>query len=251
MARTDPIAHEVAIGLAGAGPSQRAYLGYLVVQALAVIAWWPKGGVFGALQSGDGPDTLLAVLVACGITTAYHAVRSGAEELLLPLQHTLREWLDATPLSPWRIARGYLVGHLLQTLHAVALSSPLLLAALPVSGGEWPALGWAVLIIVVQSTCYRLGAALVYLAIGHRGELCFWAVRAGLVAGYVATAVWLPVASHPIVCARLLGGEIPAGALPDHVTFLALYALLGAGLWLALGRRLARERGSAAGGTPG
>ena len=246
MARADPLVQEAAIGLTGAGASQRAYLGGLALQALALVAWWPKGGVYGALQSGDGPDTLLAVLVVCGLTTAYHAVRSGAEELLLPHQHTLREWLDATPLSPWRIARGYLAGHLLQATHAVALSSPLVLAAFSVSGGEWPALGWAVLMILVQSACYRLGAAVVYLAIGHRGELCFWTVRAAVVAVYVGTAVWSPIASHPIACARLLAGDGPAlaGAIPAHVVFVAVYALVGAVLWLALGRQLARERTS-------
>lgn len=245
MNRVDPPAREVAVGLTGAGPSQRAYLSYLALQALAVFLTWPTGGVHGALQRGGGPDTLLVALVACGLATAYHAIRTGADELVLPGQHSLRDWLHATPLAPWRILRGYLLGRALQTLHAIALSAPLLLAALAVSGGEWPALGWALAMIALQAIAYGLAAAAIYLAIGHRAGPTFLAVRAVPVAGYAGAILAWPAASQPMATARLLRegvGSAGGEAAPDHLTFLIAYTLACAMLALALLARLRRER---------
>jgi hypothetical protein len=180
---------------------------------------------------------------------AYYALRVGAEEILLPGQHSLREWALATPLKLGRILRGYVTGHLLQMFLAVTLSGPLLLTAFSVSGGEWLALLWSLVAVVFQATFYRLAAAVVYLAMGHFGTTTFFSLRASLLAGYVLALALLPAASHVALTLSLLGGGRGpislrgAGApMTNCVAFLFVYTLLSAGLTGVLYWQLRRQR---------
>src|SRR5688572_24150371 len=134
--RANPLS-EVLYGLTRAGRAQLDYLGLVVVQAVVQFLWWPKHGVAQMLASQHGPDTLMAVVVAIGLSMAYHSVRAGAEEFLLPGQRGLHDWVRATPLSLGRLLLGYVSGQLLQGLHMLLLSLPLMLIAFTVSGGEW------------------------------------------------------------------------------------------------------------------
>lgn len=246
MPRTNPLAAEVIRGLAGRGAAQHAYLNYLFLQAIVLLVWWPKGGLVDALHREEGPDTLVAVLMAVGVTVAYYSLRAGAEEILLPGQHPLREWTVATPLATGRILRGYLAGHLVQVGHALAMSSPLVLAAFSVAGGGWTALGWVLATVVFQSTFYRLVGAVLYMSMGHHGAMSFVVVRAALLLGYAVAGSLLPSTSHLVVTSRLLGGAGDAaatpGGLPPHAAFLLVYALLAAALAAVLHRQLSRHR---------
>ena len=246
MDRSNPLLAEVLRGLCEPGPAHLAYLNYLTVQAVVLFIWWPKSAVFRVLEAEDGPDTLLAVVVALGLTAAYYNLRAGAEEILLPGQHPLQAWVLATPLTLGRILRGYLLGHLAQNLQLIALSSPLLLAAFSVSGGEWPALGWCLLAVLVQATFYRLAAALAYTTIGHHEALTFFSLRAFLLAGYTVAAALLPATSHLVVSSRLLGAapSMPAAGagLASHLLFLLAYGGVSVILVIALYVLLSRRR---------
>jgi hypothetical protein len=243
--RSNPLVTEVLIGLTRPGPAHLAWLGLLLAQAVVLFLWWPKSEVAQLLEDQHEPHTLEAVVMAAGVTTAYFALRAGAEELLLPGQHGLRDWALATRLGLGRILRGYLVGQLLHSLYLLALSSPLLLMAFTVSGGEWGALGWCLAAALVQALFYRLCGALTHLTIGqHRAE-SYFAVRAVLLLVYVPIGWFAPSISHLALTSRALGemAAQPASAVvPDAMVFLAAYAGLGVLAAAALHRLLARER---------
>jgi hypothetical protein len=249
MNRSNPLVAEVLRGLARPGPAHLAYLNYLLIQAVVLLLWWPKNTVMEVLENGKGPATLLVLVIAVGMTVAYYALRVGAEEILLPGQHCLREWALATPLKLGRILRGYVAGHVLQMLVFVALSGPLLLTAFSVSGGEWLAVTWSLVAVVFQATFYRLAAAVVYLAMGHYGTTTFFSLRASLLAGYILALVFLPAASHVALALSLLGGGrgpvslLGAGApMMNCAAFLFVYTLLSAGLMGVLYWQLRRQR---------
>lgn len=249
--RGNPLVTEVLVGLTRRGKAQLDYLGWLSLQAAVVFLWWPKDGVVQVLASQHGPNTLTAVVIAVGGTTAYFALRAGAEEIMLPGQHGLRDWALATPLGLGRILRGYVLGQLVHSLHLLALSSPLLLMAFTVSGGEWVALAWCMAATLVQALFYRLCGAITHLTIGqHRVESHF-VVRAILVLVYVPVGLLAPFTSHVAFTSHALGESMntqPAfAAVPDHVAFLAAYAGFSALAALALHRLLLRERHRAAG----
>ena len=79
----NPLVVEAWRGLATYGRAQRAYVGYLTVQAAVLVLWWPKSTMVLALASHHRPEPLLAVVIALGVTVAYHAMRTGAEVLRL------------------------------------------------------------------------------------------------------------------------------------------------------------------------
>jgi hypothetical protein len=248
--KPNPLLAEVSRGLAGAGAAQYAYLNYLAIQALVLFAWWPKRGLDEVLATGDGPDTLLAVSIALGIAVAYHGVRAGAEEILLPGQQPLREWAVGTSLPLTRVVGGYLSGHLLETAHALALSCPLLLAAFSVTGGRPSALAWCLTAVVFQATVYRLAGAVMYLWVGHYGVTMYLSIRALAVAGLLVTPFVHPAASYLVISHRLLSSEPGApidGSVPgDHLSFLMLNGLLCMALTAVLYRLLLRHRRVAA-----
>lgn len=238
MSRINPLLRETWAGLGRAGRLQLDYLNYLLVQAAVLFFAWPKNTLGGRLDTESGPLTLLAVVITAGFSIAYYSIRVGAEETLLPGQHALREWRHATPLSPGRIVRGYLAGHLLQSVHLVVLSSPLLLLAYAVSGSDWPGLIWSVTAALFQATFYRLLGAAMTMSIGHYERLMSFALRAVLLLGYLLTWAWLPAASHWRVSAQLLDG----GGWPETTDFLLIYTGLCALLTAVLYRLLARRR---------
>jgi hypothetical protein len=203
------------------------------------------------LESGHGPDTLTAVAVAFGATSAYHAVRAGAEEFLLPGQHGLRDWALATPLRLRRVLAGYVGGQLVHHLHLLALSSPFLLMAFTVSGGEWIALGWCLAAALVQALFYRLCGAITHLAIGHHPAECHFIVRAVVVVPYVLIGWLVPLTSHVALSAQLLGERQDAQPvltlMPEPWTFIALYSALSLLALAVVGALLSHHRRHTAG----
>lgn len=248
--RANPLVNEVLYGLARTGKAQLDYLALLVVQAIVLFLWWPNTGVVQMLESQHGPDTLAAVIMAIGITTAYHAVRAGAEEFLLPGQHGLRDWACSTNLSLGRILHGYVWGQLVHSLHALALSAPLVLMAFTVSGGAWGAVAWCVAASIIQALFYRLAGAITQISIGQHPTESHFIVRAIVGVVYVVVGWLAPVTSHVAFTLRALGTGAPAqptgAGIADHWIFMAIYAALSmiAALVLVL---LLRARRRAAG----
>ena len=240
--RANPLVAEMLTGLNQPGRAQRDYLGLLLVQAVVVFVWWPKDGIAQALQSQHTPRTLIALVMAIGVTTAYFALRAGAELTALPGQRGLRDWARA-PLSAARIVSGYIVAQLLHSVHLVALSSPLLLAAFAVSGGEWAALGWCLAAVLVQALFYRLCGAVTRLSFGPHRNAIPGAVHTLMAIVYIPVGFLMPVTSHLALVYRTLGetGSVNA-ATPDGLAFVLIYAGLSAVAALTLHRLLVREQ---------
>src|SRR5262245_43770889 len=194
--RSNPLIIEVLAGLTRQGYAHLYYLALLALQASALFVLWPKGGVDELLASQHSPYALAGVIMAMGLSLAYFALRAGSEEILLPGQHGLRDWAWATPLSLGRILGGYITGQIIQSLHQLALSAPIILVAFTVSGGEWAALGWCVTAALVQALFYRLCGAITHLTVGEHGTRSLFTVRTILFAIYIPIGWIAPVTSH-------------------------------------------------------
>jgi len=114
---------------------QGIYLVYLLVQAAALVIWWPKGTLTDALAEHDGPDPLLAVLVVHGVSTAYCSLRLGAEDLAFPDQSALLEHIQRAR-SLARLLLGWLAAHLLSLSIFFLWALPVQLAAFSVSSAS-------------------------------------------------------------------------------------------------------------------
>ena len=236
-------------GIATPGRAHRDLVNYLVIQAVVLFLWWPKDTLLEVLGSGDAPDTLLATVLAAGFMSAWYGVRAGAEELLLPGQRGLRAWRAGGSPSVARLLAGRTAGHAVESAHALALASPLVLTAFAVSGGEWPALAWCAAAILLQAVCFRLAAAAIALALGEHATMILIATRALVLLAYALTAVALPAASLVVLGADLLRVDAPPGAGADPaapvaplapMVFVAAHLVAAAALLALLDRQLRR-----------
>jgi hypothetical protein len=246
MMRSNPLVTEVLVGLTRNGSAQLDHLGLLVLQVAVLFVLWPKGDVTELLASQHSPYTLAGVVMAMGVAMAYIALRAGIEEILLPGQHGLRDWAVATPLGLGRILRGYLAGQFVHSLYLLALSSPLLLMAFTVSGGEWAALGWCVSAALVQAVFYRLCGAITHLTREQHRARRLYTIRTILAVVYVPVGWFAPVTSHLAFTFGALGETVATQPAvlesPDPAEFLAIYAVLSVVAALAVYRLLLRER---------
>jgi hypothetical protein len=250
MMRSNPLVTEVLAGLTRQGYAHLYYLALLALQASALFVLWPKGGVDELLASQHSPYALAGVVMAMGLSMAYFALRAGSEEILLPGQHGLRDWALATPLGLGRILGGYITGQIIQSLHQLALSAPIILVAFTVSGGEWAALGWCVAAALVQALFYRLCGAITHLRVGEHGARSLFTVRTILFVIYIPIGWIAPVTSHLALTYHTLsesvGSQRISAAAGDEGLFLALYAGLCVAAALTVYVLLLRERRSAA-----
>jgi len=255
MIYSNPLWRQAWRGLLHPGRAHLAYLNYLFIQAAVLFVWWPKNDLFTALEEEQGPATLMAVALAVGVSVSYYALRAGAEELLLPGQNPLREWALATPLRMGRIIGGYLAGHLAQVMQAAALSTPLVLAAYSVSGGEWPVLARLFAAVLLQATVFRLTGAVVYLAIGHYGTITLVFIRLLFAAGFIVPWAFFPAASYVVLVFQLFGVfQAPSSPGPAALNFLGFVLsciLLCTVLAALLARLLLRQRAITAVSIPG
>ena len=229
-------------------------LGYLLLQAAALLLWWPWSGMSAVLATGSPPRALAAVVVALGLVACFDGVRAGAEESLAPGQHPLREWVVGTPLPLGRVLRGWLLVQLLQLAYLLALSAPLLLVAFSVAGVGWPTLARALLTVVPLALFYRLAGAVAYELLGHRTQSLPVLLRGFVVLSWALAPLLVPAASHLLVVPALLldgaGAAAGRGALTADAFFATLYGCLavalGATLYLLLRRYRRREETSMA-----
>lgn len=249
--RINPVLVGVTRGVLRPGATQFAYLNCLLLQAAALFIWWPKNELGQSLASEQGPQPLLAVLVALGLSLAYYSLRAGAEEFLLEGQQSLHEWTAGTALAPGRVLRGAVCGHWLQVLYALLLSAPLIGLAFTVGSGTWTAVSLSVAAIFVQTTFYWLAGVLVYLGIGQHGQATFFTLRVLLLGGYVVGLATAPSLSHLMISAELLGNDSLAVetylGITGYVEFLLFYAVAAAILSVAVQLALRRLRKKADG----
>jgi hypothetical protein len=128
----------------------------------------------------------------------------------------------------------------------LVLSTPLLLTAFTVSGGEWVALGWCVAAALVQAMFYRLSGAITHLTIGQDAAGSLFIVRTIVVLVYVPVGWFAPATSHLAFTYHTLAETIPSqpagAAAPDPAVFLGIYAALGMLAALVVYMLLLRER---------
>jgi hypothetical protein len=245
--RRNPLVTELFSGLLRVGYAQFYCLGLLLLQACVLFVYWPKDGVAELLASQASPHALSAVVMALGAALAYFALRIGSEEILLPGQHGLRDWALATELSLGRIMRGYLLGQIVHSIHLALLSSPLILMAFTVSGGEWAALLWCVAAALIQALFYRLCGAITHLTLGHHVGASLFTVRTIMVVIYALLGWFVPQLSHPWLTYHALEETVPATIgdplAPRALSFLAIYGGLAMLLSVLVYILLRRERG--------
>ncbi|NKC12703.1 MAG: hypothetical protein GKR94_11025 [Gammaproteobacteria bacterium] len=208
------------------GELYRAYFGYLLLQAIVLVLWWPKSDLASALERGVGSDVLSAVVVVAAGSIAYTSLRAGAEELMADGQHSLHEWRQVAALPTGWLVAGYLAGHALTTAHLMALSAPIVLTAWGVGGGNWPGLLLCCAGVMLLALNYRMLGALLYLRFGHAGSLMFVALRGVFAVVFVVLAFMFPPSSFLVLTLDCFASAAPrAGAA---VQFFVVYTLAAA-----------------------
>jgi hypothetical protein len=244
MIKTNPLVQETLTGIARPGIVHVTSLGYLAVQALALLLWWPKHDVFTVMESGLEPDVLVAVLTALGASCCYLSLRCGAEEIMLQGQHSIFEWtsVDALPLN--RLLAGYLASHLLISMFWVGLAMPLVMAAWSVGGGGWSALGASIVALTVQALTFRLVGAVLYLRVGHHGALMFVLLRTVFVVAYIVLGFIVPAGSYLVFALAVLapGSSLEFSLGSGAIQFMAIYSAVGVAMTGLLAQRLRTMR---------
>lgn len=236
-------------GLHVFGRGHRIYAGYLLVQACIVVLWWPKLTFTQALETHDGPDPLLAVVIAVALSCTYFALRWGGEEIEFPGQVPMGDVRGNAlvgAVSPSVYIVLLFVSQLVQSVFALALSLPIVLTALVVGGGTAESLAWGLLSILPLALFFRLSAALIAALLApHRPER-YLALRVYFFVLTIGIGFGLPDLSHVVFSFELFSRQTYVedehwyGIAPGPL-FVGAYlfgsAVLTALLWVRLSRR--------------
>ena len=230
--------------------TQRRFFGYLVLQALVLLIWWPINSLFERIDTTGEPSTLAAVVVFTGVALAYFAIQSGVEEIDLALSRLSARQSESARQTekeaPARSISGtYWKNHFQQLGLLLALCTPITLVAHSIASVSATHLLWIAVITAIHTSCYRLLASWLRLRWAQRDTLLtLIALRATLVAVYLCTTVYLPALSHVRMSLQLAQPTSDASSplatvvLPFIVTYAALNALLCVGLTRQLTQRV-------------
>lgn len=186
----------------------------LVLQGVVLAIAWPKSSLYFTLLGQDGPNTLLAGLLAAAAALCYAALRHGAEESLLDGQPSMLEWAALPTSRPANLTLGHLQAQMLVVAYRLLLCTPLLALALIITPGGLGNLVVAVTNIgLLATTCGVAGAAL-YVQFGTRGTLVYLGLRLGFAVLVVLPAVALPDASIVVQTYAMYVPHSP-GATPE------------------------------------
>jgi hypothetical protein len=237
-----PIITEALRGLTGVGSAQTGYFGMLGILAAALALWWPKQTLTGALDAGNGPDTLAAVLIALGAVLTYHGSRIGAEEVRFVEQQSLREWFVSTPLSAFRVVSEFALAQGLMVTHLIVLALPFVLCAAALAGGPWSAIAIIIGAIGLHTIAWMFVVSALYLFVGHHALVMFVAIRVLIVGVYFGSAAAVPELSAVLMVFDAL--EHPQNAGSSVGGFVLGWALIATVSWLVLWKGLARLKPS-------
>ena len=235
--------------LAEPGFTPHTFFSYLIVQAMVLLAWWPKGGLFDRIDAAAEPVTLTAVAIYTGTALAYFALQLSADELshsqtTVSNQASIAanaRWsiLQSTRLSPLSVVSKYLKAHAIQLLYLLALCTPLMAVAHALSSVPITALLWIALLTTVHTTFYRLLGSWLHLRWIKHDMLATVVSRALLAIVYLATVFLLPELSHISISFQLtqpsmISMSAPASTLEIVLIFLVTYSALCIVLCIAL-----------------
>jgi hypothetical protein len=204
------------------GHLTRRYFGLLLLQALALFMWWPKSDLVDVLVTQSPPATLLALLVVVLPCMAYGQLRCG--------EALLAEMGPALAGAGWRrCLSAHLGAQIGVLLHALALSSPLVLIAWSVSPAPPSALLLGVAGGLVAVLAVGLLAAVIAMTLREAEALRFFAARAAAVVLLLLPgALWPPLNGFAWLRAQLgADGGVSAVSLVQGAGAVALpaYAL--------------------------
>jgi hypothetical protein len=235
--------------LAEPGFTPHTFFSYLIVQAMVLLAWWPKGGLFDRIDAAAEPVTLTAVAIYTGAALAYFALQLSADELSHSQTTVSNQastaanarWsiLQSTRLSPLSVVSKYLKAHAIQLLYLLALCTPLMAVAHALSSVPITALLWIALVTTVHTTFYRLLGSWLHLRWTKHDMLATVVSRALLAIVYLATVFLLPELSHISISFQLtqpsmISMSAPASTLEIVLIFLVTYSALCIVLCIAL-----------------
>ncbi|MCH9675375.1 MAG: hypothetical protein K0U93_28310 [Gammaproteobacteria bacterium] len=222
-------------GLTNPGPAQQGLLGYLALQALVLLVWWPKSNLMHRINTVGEPTTLSAVVMFTGAALAYFALRLGTEELAIS-QPSLSASHSSEETSPWTTLRTYFSTHFVQLGYLMALCTPLILVAHSIASVSAVGMLWIGAITAVHTTFYRLLGAWLQLRWADREALVTITSRVVLIGAYLCATAFAPTLSHASLSFQLgqprdgSADRLATSALQFIVTYGALSALLSVGL---------------------
>ena len=232
------------------------YLVPIALAGLALLVWWPRESMVAALRAGGSPDSFAAAAIGLYVALVYLGARYGTEAYAPDSVQRLQEYVTLTPAPLRAILPGKIGFALLHTLFLLALSAPLLLASLAVSGLDGRAVLEAMLVIGAATLAVRMyGLALLVLFDARRGWRDATLVL-GVLAFFCASIGLLPPANPVIALVSVSTRGVSPGLPPLcagvpyfwfsvilDVVAAGLLALVAFGKLAAARRRAARLRG--------
>ena len=223
------------------------FLGYLILQAVVLLFWWPVNSLFERIDATGEPSTLAAVVVFTGTALAYFAIQLGVDEIAVSQADvSVQQAEHGAPLS--RILRAYFKVHFSQLGYLMALCTPMTLVAHSIASVSATHLLWIAAITATHISFYRLLGSWLRLRWAHRDVLLVLiALRVALVTICLCTIIYLPNLSHISMSLQLAQPSDSAAkstatfVLPFIVTYAALSALLCVGLARQFSQRLSRS----------
>ena len=224
---------------------QQTFLGYLVLQALVLLFWWPVNSLFERIDTTGEPSTLAAVVVFTGAALAYFAIQLGVDEIAVSQADVSAQQAEGAP--PGITLRAYFKVHVSQLGYLMLLCTPMTLLAHSIASVSAAHLLGIAAITAMHISFYRLLGSWLRLHWAQRDVLLVLIVlRVALVAIYLCTTIYLPNLSHVSVSLQLAqpsdgaAKSLATFVLPFIVTYAALSALLSVGLARQFLHRLSR-----------
>lgn len=264
--------HRTLHNLAQPGFTPHTFFSYLIVQAVVLLAWWPKGGLFDRIDAAAEPVTLTAVVIYTGAALAYFALQLSADEFS-DSQTTVNNTSTAAS-GGWSVQQStsqqisaisgvsnYLKTHAIQLFYLLALCAPLTMVAHALSSAPYTALLWIVLATAIHTMFYRLLGSWLHLRWAKHDMLATVVSRAVLLIVYLTTVFFVPELSHVSISFQLTQPSaltnplstpfsIPAAASTLEivsiflVTYTALCIALCIALYIALSKALNATQGA-------
>jgi len=222
--------------LANTRDAKQTFLGYLIVQALILVLWWPKNSLFERIGATGEPTTFAAVAIFTGGALAYFTIQLGI--VALPPCRS-----ETNQILAWKTLGQYARDHVVQLGYLLALCTPVTLIAHSIASVPATNLPWIALITFVYASFYRLLASWLHLRWSESNpQLLANALRVVLVAITICTTFYLPSLSQVSVSRYLTQPTTATHPITFVLPFIVTYAALCVLLCIGLVRQWSRQQ---------
>ncbi len=185
--------------------TMRAYRVYLATIALVILLWWPVNHWSYFIQFGSRPATFALALFTSFGGMLYFALRNPRADSRVASD--AERWIRHAGIAPLAFYAGTMLFSLFYLLFLAALSFPLVLTSLAVSGADLSTCLTAGLIAAMFAFTIRVCHQTTLVALPNRGGVRFLIVAAVLLFFFLFSVRGMPYANPVISLQSIIAGE--------------------------------------------